>query len=109
MVCRLYYDTFSPAEIHHLRTGQGMGQKRNHLKAIPLCPNHHRLSSTESFHLARKAFEEKFGTETELFEKTNTLLSDIVTAKSRRLGMSTLHLEYMKWLEARIEVQTTNN
>jgi hypothetical protein len=107
VVCRLYYDTFSPAEIHHLRTGQGMGQKRNDLKAIPLCPNHHRLSSTESFHLARKAFEEKFGTEATLFEKTNTLLLSMIT--SRQCGKTATHLQLVEWLEARIEVQTTNN
>ena len=30
----------SPAQVHHLREGQGMGQ-RNHWLVIPLCPRHH--------------------------------------------------------------------
>lgn len=32
----------SPAEIHHLRTGSGMGQRAPHWLGIPLCAEHHR-------------------------------------------------------------------
>lgn len=109
IVCRLYYDTYSPAEIHHLRAGQGMGQKKNDLKAIPLCPNHHRLSTTESFHLARANFESKFGLETELFEKTNTLLLSMISTTSRQCGKTATHSRLVEWLEARYALQTTNN
>ena len=49
----------------------GMGQRNNNDNAIPLCPLHHRLSSDFSFHLARKFFEENYGTELELLEKVN--------------------------------------
>lgn len=32
----------TPAEIHHLREGQGAAQRGNDWTAIPLCPEHHR-------------------------------------------------------------------
>lgn len=51
-----------------------MGQKKDHQKTIGLCPYHHRLSSNESFHLARKNFEQQFGTELDLFEALTALL-----------------------------------
>ena len=38
IVCRNLGFGESPAEIHHVRTGQGMGQRASNYKAIPLCP-----------------------------------------------------------------------
>lgn len=35
----------TPAEIHHLRDGQGMAQRSSHFLTVPLCPEHHRGSS----------------------------------------------------------------
>lgn len=35
----------SPAEIHHPRDGQGMGQRADHSQAIPLCFAHHSAQS----------------------------------------------------------------
>ena len=32
----------TPAEIHHLREGQGMAQRGSDWLSIPLCPDHHR-------------------------------------------------------------------
>lgn len=32
----------SPAEIHHIREGQGMGQRAAHWLTVPLCPDCHR-------------------------------------------------------------------
>jgi len=32
----------SPAEIHHIRSGQGMSQRASNYDVIPLCPVHHR-------------------------------------------------------------------
>ena len=69
IICREYHQVYSVPEIHHLRTGVGIGQRSD--KMIPLCPLHHRLSSDFSFHLARKFFEENYGTELELLEKVN--------------------------------------
>jgi len=37
----------SPAEVHHIRSDVGMGQKSE--RVIPLCPNHHRVGK-HSFH-----------------------------------------------------------
>jgi len=35
----------TPAEIHHPRSGVGMGKKATHFEAIPLCPEHHQGNS----------------------------------------------------------------
>jgi hypothetical protein len=67
IVCRM------PAEIHHLRTGAGMGMKSKDV--IPLCPHHHRTGNHgEAIHAGQKAFEANFGTELELLEKLKGLL-----------------------------------
>lgn len=61
----------TPAEIHHLRSGMGMGQRNNNMNVIPLCPEHHRGNT--GFHgLGRRAFERKYGvTELDLLEMSN--------------------------------------
>ncbi|MDO6706762.1 Ref family recombination enhancement nuclease [Photobacterium sp. 1_MG-2023] len=60
-----YIDT--PAEIHHVRTGQGMAQRASHKKVLPLCPHHHRTGGYgEAFHAGQAIWEKRFGTETEL-------------------------------------------
>ena len=69
IVCRM------PAEIHHLRTGAGMGMKSKDV--IPLCSNHHRNGGHGvAIHAGRLAFEANFGTELELLEKTKLLTSN---------------------------------
>ena len=35
----------SPAEVHHIREGQGMSQRASNWLTVPLCPEHHRGSS----------------------------------------------------------------
>lgn len=35
----------TPAEIHHLREGQGAAQRGSDFTAVPLCPEHHRGAS----------------------------------------------------------------
>lgn len=66
----------SPAELHHPRTGVGMGRRAPNTDVIPLCPNHHRLGN-ESLHvLGRKAFERMYEvTELVLLEMTLEMLS----------------------------------
>lgn len=50
----------TPAEIHHLRHGMGMGMRNSNYNVIPLCPSHHR--GNEGFHgLGRRAFERMYG------------------------------------------------
>ncbi len=64
---------FTPAEIHHLRNDVGVGQRSE--KVIPLCPTHHRLGGYGvAFHAGRGKFEEKYGTEEELWNITQSLL-----------------------------------
>jgi hypothetical protein len=63
------------AEIHHLRTGMGLGMRNDYKNAIPLCPSHHRSGGYKvAYHAGRLAFESQFGTETELLEKVRSLL-----------------------------------
>lgn len=60
-------------EIHHIRAGQGRGQRSDHQKSIALCPAHHRGThhpDIASIHMAKRAFIEQFGTEEELYERT---------------------------------------
>ena len=73
VVCRNLGFGASPAEVHHIRAGQGRGQRSGHKKSIGLCPPHHRGTDhprTPSIHKAKRAFESRFGTELELYERT---------------------------------------
>lgn len=62
----------SPAEIHHVREGNGMSQRASHFDVIPLCPPHHRASFVTGFHANRKKWETIHGAERELLEQTKT-------------------------------------
>lgn len=65
----------SPPEIHHLRTGQGMGQRARHHNAIPLCPRHHRTGGYGvAIHAGQEAWEAEHGTEIELLAQVQGLL-----------------------------------
>lgn len=66
-----YYDT--PAEIHHIRTGMGMGQRNSHFKTIPLCAEHHRHGPS-AIHRSKELFEYNFGTEEQLLGEVMELL-----------------------------------
>ena len=61
----------SPGEVHHC--GTGSGNRRNHSYVVCLCPTHHRLG-LGIHHMGRKAWQAIYGTEMELFEKTERLL-----------------------------------
>jgi Recombination enhancement, RecA-dependent nuclease len=72
MVCR------QPAQIHHIRSGMGMGQKSGHFRAIPLCPKHHLTGGHGvAFHAGKKAWQEKFGTEEELLDKLYEMIGEL--------------------------------
>lgn len=63
-----------PAEIHHVRSGNGMGQ-RDHKRVIPLCHEHHRTGGHGvAFHAGKKTWQDIFGTEDDLLEKVDELL-----------------------------------
>ena len=64
-----------PAEIHHLRTGMGIGQRNDHFNVLPLCPTHHRTGGYgTAIHQGRKAFEQNFGSELDLLTRVEKLL-----------------------------------
>lgn len=63
------------AEIHHIRDGQGLGQRASHHQTLALCAAHHRTGGYGvAFHAGRKEFERKYGTEAELLAKVRRLL-----------------------------------
>lgn len=67
----------SPAEIHHIRAGMGMGMRNDNYHVIPLCAHHHRLGGHGvAIHAGKKTFEENFGTEQELLEQVERLIED---------------------------------
>lgn len=67
LICKNLKLGETPAEIHHVRTGQGAGQRADSFKVIPLCPIHHRQGGHGiAIHAGRQSWENKFGTETEL-------------------------------------------
>lgn len=67
IVCRNLGFGASPAEIHHLRTGCGAGQRASHFDVLPLCPAHHRTGGYGvAIHAGQKMWEEIYGTEREL-------------------------------------------
>jgi hypothetical protein len=67
VVCRNLGYGPSPAEIHHIRTGQGMAIRASHKHALPLCPPHHRTGGHGvAIHAGQKTWEENHGTELEL-------------------------------------------
>ena len=47
----------TPAQVHHLRAGVGMGQRNSHYLTIPLCDTHHANSSPDGIHGQRRAWK----------------------------------------------------
>lgn len=67
IVCRQLGCPDSPAGIHHIRTGQGAGQRADHFHVIPLCSAHHQTGGYGvAYHAGPQAWEMKYGTEAEL-------------------------------------------
>lgn len=66
----------TPAEVHHPRTGAGMGRRASNMDGVPLCPEHHR-GPTGLHGLGRKAFEREYGiTELDLLDLTKQRLGN---------------------------------
>ncbi len=75
LICR------APAEVHHVTTGAGMGQRASHYDTIPLCPRHHKATVGglgEAIHAGKRTWEQRHGTELELLERTRKILDDEV-------------------------------
>lgn len=71
---RIGYDD-TPAEIHHIRTGQGISQRASDYDTIPLCHHHHRTGGYgNAIHAGKAAFESRYGTETELLKEVKRAL-----------------------------------
>jgi len=47
----------TPAQVHHLREGQGMSQRASNWLVAPLCDKHHANSSPDGIHGQRRAWK----------------------------------------------------
>lgn len=75
IVCKREYGMYSVPEIHHLRSGRGVGQKKDHTRTIPLCPQHHRTGGYgTAFHAGQKEWESRHGKEDALLYETDKIL-----------------------------------
>ena len=58
-----------PANVHHIRPiGLGIGKRSSHYQTIPLCYDHHQ--GQFSIHNCKQEFEDAYGTEKQLLQKT---------------------------------------
>jgi len=64
----------SPAQVHHIREGQGMAQRASNYLTIPLCPEHH--SGGFSIHKSPRQFTDIYGSELDLLAETIGRLSE---------------------------------
>jgi len=65
----------SPASIHHIRSGQGLGQRASHKDILPLCHQHHQGGGLGvAIHAGQKTWEEKYATESELLNRVKERL-----------------------------------
>ena len=69
VVCRNAGFGESPAELHHIREGQGGAQRASNWLVIPLCPSHHRQGA-DSIHGDRRGFIARYGDELDLLAQT---------------------------------------
>lgn len=62
-----------PVHVHHAETG--FGGQRDHMKVLPLCPNHH--TGVQGIHtLGRKKWQARYGDEADLLKKTQQLIGE---------------------------------
>jgi hypothetical protein len=65
-----------PAEIHHIRDGQGMSRKASDKEVLPLCPAHHRHGGPGvAFHAGKRTWESLYGTQRALLEEVKRRLN----------------------------------
>lgn len=77
IVCRNQYGQRTPAAIHHIRAGQGLGQRASNFEVIPLCSLHHQNGGYGvAIHAGQKKWESLHGTELELLAQVRRLLND---------------------------------
>lgn len=64
----------TPAEIHHITAGVGMGQRATHYQVIPLCFHHHSAQGQDGFHRWPETWQMKHGRELDLLEQVRGML-----------------------------------
>ena len=75
IVCRNLGEDESPANVHHIRTGNGAGQKSGNYLTIPLCHFHHQ--GGEGIHtLGTRVWQPKYGDELSLLNQTIGLVHE---------------------------------
>ena len=74
IVCRNEGYGETPAQVHHIRAGKGMGQRASHFETIPLCPAHHQ-HGPDAFHSAPRSWQRRFGSELDLLDQVRGLLN----------------------------------
>lgn len=69
---------FSACEIHHIRSGAGIGRKNHWSQAIGLCPKHHRTGGYGiAYHAGARAFSDSIGMgELDLLDKQLELIGE---------------------------------
>ena len=73
-VCRRMGYPGTPAQLHHPRSGVGMGKRSSHYDVIPLCWEHHQ-GKTGVHGLGTKGFPKHWGfTEEDLLADTKKLM-----------------------------------
>ena len=86
VICRNLGFGASFAEVHHVRSGVGKGQRAADTDTIPLCPPHHRGTlhpMVPSIHMQKRRFEREFGTERELLAQT---VREVEAVRANRIG-----------------------
>lgn len=56
-LCRYLGYGPTPAQVHHVREDQGMGQRASHYLTVPLCDTHHSNASPDGIHGQRRAWK----------------------------------------------------
>lgn len=76
IVCLNQGNPDTPAELHHIRAGQGMSQRSGWYEVIPLCPFHHRQGMLgHAVHAGIVTWEANHGTERELLAQVCSLVN----------------------------------
>lgn len=82
VVCRNLGYGETPAEVHHIRTGQGKMRAKDE-DSIPLCPPHHRTGGYGvAYHAGARKWQENFGSELVLLEQTK---NDVAALRARKV------------------------
>lgn len=80
VVCRNLGYGPSPAQLHHIRAGQGVGQRAKHTEVLPLCPRHHLATYPTGFHANPRSWQLEYGAEMELLKQTKSDLDHLTQA-----------------------------